>query len=192
MRRDGFDPHLTLYKPTGDTMSTLSNNMKSYVKSYLARSQASADHDIAFESEKWMQQIPYITFPQGWEIRVIPSFGCAVVRFMVKKGNREISVFLDCYRMLGAWDRPYWEIYPGPNERGEPERIAMEDVEELIYQISQSFIQMGDTPSPHDPPKPTAERKPLKRFNRFEHIDIVQRDENNDEIYTDGEPDQSS
>ncbi len=159
---------------------------------FLKRARASAEHDVAFESEKWMGQIPYIPIPAGWEIQPIPPFGCAVVRFVVKKGEHTISVYLDCYGLIGAWNRPYWEIYPGANPQGEPERIAMEAVDELLYQLSQSFIQMGDEPSTDDPPKPTTERKPVKKFNRFEHIEIVQRDENNDEISTGGQPDQTS
>jgi hypothetical protein len=73
---------------------------------------ASAKYDIAFETRKWVKEIPYINFPSDVSVKVIPAFGGAVTRFLVKKGNKTVSAYLDCYSMLGAMHEPYWEIYP--------------------------------------------------------------------------------
>lgn len=94
-----------------------------------------------FEWRKWALEIPYIQFPSHWQVKVIPPFGSAVVRFGVKFPNKEgyLSVYLDCYSYLGycvdnsGEPLPYWEIYPA--DGGDCARFPMERTDELIKAI---------------------------------------------------------
>ena len=65
---------------------------------------------------KWASMIPYLTFPPHWQIKIIPPFGGAIVRFGVKtdemRDGDSISIYLDCLDKLGYMGQPYWEVYP--------------------------------------------------------------------------------
>ena len=89
------------------------------------------------ESDKWRLGIPFLKFPENYEIKVIPPFAGAVVRFKVRFNDREISVYLDCYDMLGFVNEPYWEIYPSTN--GDVARFVMNDVKGLIDEIKNTL-----------------------------------------------------
>ncbi len=96
------------------------------------------DVEVAFEYRKWVEEIPWLDFPDDWKIRPIPPFSGAVARFLVKRtdtpeGHR-VSVYLDCYGELGAWYEPHWEVYPG-TEDGDTYRVAMNDTDELMESI---------------------------------------------------------
>jgi len=98
-----------------------------------------------FEWEKWCQEIPYISFPAHWQVRIIPPYAATIVRFQVKhpKGY-DISICLDCYSHLGyCEDRnrnpiPYWEVYTAAN--GDTARFAMNDTKGLIAEIELALI----------------------------------------------------
>ena len=89
------------------------------------------------EYHKWQEEIPNISFPSDWEIRIIPPFGGAIVRFLAIKGDRQVSVYLDCYDRLGIYGSPYWEIYP--NTSGDVDRLSMNDVDGLLQGIKESL-----------------------------------------------------
>ncbi len=91
-----------------------------------------------FDSSNWIKKIPYINFPKSWCIKIIPPFGGAIIRFLVSKSPDEkgVSVYLDGYSLLGAWDEPYWEIYP---YKEDVFRCKMNDTDELIKAISTSL-----------------------------------------------------
>ena len=93
----------------------------------------------AFEWRKWMHAIPCIQFPAHWYVRIVPPFMGAMVRFQVmKEPNGEwISVYLDCYDLLGCMGAPYWEIYP--NAQGDTERVLMDETDELIAAIERAL-----------------------------------------------------
>lgn len=108
------------------------------VEGLLDRDRASFAVEQAFEWRKWADEIPYIQFPQEWQVKVIPPFGRAVARFLVRPpgmmGPKDrVSVYLDCYEMLGCWDGPYWEVYP---YRGDVGRCDMADVPRLLEMIA--------------------------------------------------------
>lgn len=97
-----------------------------------------------FEHERWMKKIPALQFPEHWNVRMRPPMMGAVVRFSVESGRKdsqgypiEISVYLDCYSLLGAMDAPYWEMYP--NKDGDPERYLMADTSGLLNAISRAM-----------------------------------------------------
>ena len=83
-----------------------------------------------FEWHKWVEEIPALNFPSDWDVKIIPPFNGAIVRFLV---NDKYSVYLDCYNVLGFFEGPYWEIHP--DEDGETYRCAMNDTESLINKL---------------------------------------------------------
>lgn len=97
------------------------------------------------DKEQWMEwadRIPYLPFKAGWEIKPMPGWFGAMTRFGVRKGEAHVSVYLDVYSRLcgklpGHPDWPHWEIYP--DAEGNNERIAMDDVAELIEKIDASL-----------------------------------------------------
>lgn len=71
----------------------------------------------AFEWKSWPELIPFIQWPQEVEVKATPPFGGAVIRYNVKLRGVDnkiafVSVYLDCYNLMGCVDEPYWEIYP--------------------------------------------------------------------------------
>lgn len=89
------------------------------------------------ENEQWLKQIPqipFIQFPQEWKVKIIPPFAGATVRFLVKKGEGHVSVYLDMNGRLGAVRTPYWEVYP---YRDDVYRCDMNEVDELLNVIQQ-------------------------------------------------------
>ena len=92
-----------------------------------------------FEWSKWHEEIPYIAFPKHLEVKVIPPFTGAIVRFLVRDKEYQetrVSVYLDCYGILGAVHEPYWEIYPYEQDVF---RCMMNETEELIKAIEDSI-----------------------------------------------------
>ena len=97
----------------------------------------SFEYEKEFESFKWANSIPYIRFKEDWDVRIIPPHTGAVIRFLVKKGNVEVSVYLDCYDTLGLVGESYWEIYPDQEE--DCTRVLMNNVDELLEAIQKSI-----------------------------------------------------
>ena len=88
------------------------------------------------EHRKWAQEIPYLSFPSDWKVKIVPPFSGAMVRFYVKKEEAFVSVYLDCYDLLGFYQEPYWEIYPYEDDVF---RCEMNKTEELLKAISHSI-----------------------------------------------------
>jgi len=89
--------------------------------------------DEAFSKREWGQKIPSFSVPTGFQIRVIPAFGGALVRFLIlsQQTGKGVSIYLDAYNLLG-WhsENPYWELYP--NTEGDVSRYGIDDIESLI------------------------------------------------------------
>jgi hypothetical protein len=89
----------------------------------------------------WLDRIPSLPInklPQDCEIKIIPPFRGAIVRFHITKGDDIfISAYLDVFSRLGACPAPYWEVYPvGEDVVG---RVDMNDIEGLIKMINESY-----------------------------------------------------
>lgn len=105
------------------------------------------ESDRAFGRDFWQKKIPFLKFPEGWEILMRPPMLGAMVRFSVRdsrSGKNEVSVYLDCHEMLGAWSKPYWEAYPGA-PGGDTGRCLMEDTEELLKMIKAGLDCLATT-----------------------------------------------
>ena len=91
------------------------------------------EYDRQMESSKWQKEIPFIQFPSDWQVKITPPFAGAVVRFRIKKGDAEISIYLDCYDKLGCYGSPYWEVYPHDDD---VYRCDMNATNELLEAIT--------------------------------------------------------
>lgn len=93
-----------------------------------------------FRDPKMIAEIPYISFPKKWKVKMIPPFGGAAVRFLVQVTNnpeKVISVYLDLNTVLGSMNEPYWEVYPSAD--GYPVRHSMHDTKGLLKTIKESI-----------------------------------------------------
>jgi len=94
---------------------------------------------VLFEWDKWRQEIPYIKFKRDWEVRAIPPVICGIIRYNIrhtKIENSFVSIYLDCYDLVGFYGGPYWEVYP---VGGDCERVGIMDTESLIKAVTKSF-----------------------------------------------------
>jgi len=102
----------------------------------------SEEHMKALDYEKWHKQIPYISFPAGWKVKIdFPRTG-AMVRFrvcLVPNLEEDVSIYLDCDEILGMYGGPYWEVYP---HRGDTFRCGMNETDRLIEAIAESLVEV--------------------------------------------------
>ena len=93
---------------------------------------------------EWSLELPYLRFPPEWEVAVVPPFGGALIRFLVREpGMKErVSVYLDVDCSLGfvEYEGGYWEIYP--DKDGENARYYLEDVDGVFEGIAESLKEM--------------------------------------------------
>ncbi len=92
-------------------------------------------HMVATEQDRdWVQKLPYLSFPAGWQVKVIPPITMAVVRFHVINSNgAHVSAYFDAYDALGYVGQPYWEIYPAVD--GDTERFLLGEETQMIEAI---------------------------------------------------------
>lgn len=95
------------------------------------------------QMREWVNKIPHVQFNPEWDVRAIPAFGGAVIRYMVRQGDLRVSVYLDAYDNIGSVGQPYWEIYP--NAEGDTDRILLNETADLVEAIANSFAER--TPS---------------------------------------------
>lgn len=88
-----------------------------------------------------IKSIPFLKLDPDWEICIIAPFGGAMARFVLKKGEHTISVYMDTLAALGCWETPHWEIYP--NATDDNERFALTDPERMLDAIRSSFEAMA-------------------------------------------------
>jgi len=116
---------------------------------WMAKSiKSSCDLAEHMEWNKWMKEMPFISWPDDMEVQAIPPFTGAIVRYRIRiKGSEEVcatppvaSVYLDCYDILGVYGKPYWEVYPVEDDTY---RCDMEDVDALINAVRRSLIEQA-------------------------------------------------
>lgn len=115
-----------------------------YTDSYNELMKARAVVAVIYEWEKWCKEIPYISFPPDWEVKAIPPYGGAIIRYLIRLKADPIiicSIYLDCYGELGHCTEPYWEVYPY-NE--DCYRCPMGDTQSLLDAIRHSLGAEND------------------------------------------------
>lgn len=89
------------------------------------------------KQQGWMDeiaQIPWIKFPADWDVKIIPPFGDAVVRFQIRlPSGLTKSIYLDSRDSLGYVGEPYWEVYPYRDDVG---RCLIREVDNLLEMIA--------------------------------------------------------
>lgn len=83
-----------------------------------------------------ISQIPFLSFPEGWKVKIIPPFTGATIRFAVMNDAEDhtISVYCDFDDNLGVVGEPYWEMYP--DLEGDTQRFMLNEIDELIAAIA--------------------------------------------------------
>jgi hypothetical protein len=116
-----------------------------------------------YKYREWIEKIPFIELPRGYQIKPIPNFAGSVVRFLASKkgGKKSVSIYLDCYEELGSYNWgendepiPYWEVYPVD---GSNYRCQMNETDKLIKAIIEGL---------KDENKPSLIQKITKLFKR--------------------------
>lgn len=89
---------------------------------------------------KWIDKLPSFNFDPSWNVKIIPPFAGAAVRFQVKRGDAHVSIYADFDSSLGYWgdDEPYWEIYPFGDDTW---RCGINDTEDLLKHIELSLVE---------------------------------------------------
>lgn len=90
------------------------------------------DYHREYELAKWMEKIPKLKFKDHWEVKILPPFGGAIIRFHLETGHGFVSVYFDAYDMLGCVGEPYWEVYDGDDI----ERFLLNEHEEMMDYIN--------------------------------------------------------
>lgn len=104
------------------------------VKEKLKRYHVEAEQDWKGE----IARIPWLHFRGDWQVRIIPPFGDAVIRFQVILPSGALkSIYMDSRHSLGVWGdlstcEPYWEVYPYQGDVG---RCALDDTIMLMEMI---------------------------------------------------------
>ena len=100
-----------------------------------------AKYDALQETRKWINELPVFHFEKEWDVKIIPPFGGAVIRFWINHNDKHVSVYFDAYSELGyMYDEddnpiPYFELYDGDDCRryciNESEQM-MEDIKDFL------------------------------------------------------------
>ena len=83
-------------------------------------------------------RIPWLHFRGDWQVRIIPPYADAEIRFQVILPSGTLkSIYMDSRHSLGMWGdlatcQPYWEVYPYQGDVG---RCALEDTIMLMEMI---------------------------------------------------------
>ena len=100
-------------------------------------SMAIAKYDTLQETRKWITELPICHFEKEWDVKIIPPFGGAVIRFWINYNDRHVSVYFDAYSELGYMcdenenPIPYFEYYDGE----ECYRYYMNEVDKMMEDI---------------------------------------------------------
>ena len=85
---------------------------------------------------EWWENAPKLKFKEEWEVKIIPPTQGAMIRFVVFKGEKRVSVYLDTMDRLGCMGRPYFEIYPYEDD---VKRYLLDETEEMMNDIEEEL-----------------------------------------------------
>ena len=92
---------------------------------------------------KWTSKIPRVRFDPEWDVRAVPPFSGALVRYQVRHDGAFVSIYLDGDQSLGCWDGPYWEVHPYD---GDVWRCDLDETDALVGAIRESINQQTKHP----------------------------------------------
>ena len=85
----------------------------------------------------WSHKLPAFHFDKEWDVKIIPPFSGAVIRFVIDYNGKHVSVYFDAYSELGwMYDDneepiPYFEYYDGE----ETHRYWLDESEQMMNDI---------------------------------------------------------
>ena len=94
------------------------------------------------EYRKWAKELPTLHFEKEWDVKIIPPFAKAIIRFTIDYNGKHVSVYFDGYSELGYMiddddePIPYWEYYDGKDCH----RYYMEETEQMMRDIK-NFLE---------------------------------------------------
>lgn len=94
------------------------------------------------ECRVWGSKLPALHFEKEWDVKIIPPFAGAVIRFHISHNNKNVSVYFDGYSELGfMYDDdgkpiPYFEYYDGEDCH----RYHIDESEEMMNDIK-NFLE---------------------------------------------------
>ena len=89
------------------------------------------------EYQKWQKELPYLHFEKEWNVKIIPPFCGAIIRFYIEYNGKYASVYFDGYSELGfLYDDnhapiPYFEFYDGDDIH----RYCLSESEQMMKDI---------------------------------------------------------
>lgn len=101
-----------------------------------------SEYEKLQECRAWGSKIPALHFEKEWDVKIIPPFGGAVIRFHISHNNKNVSVYFDGYSELGYVmdenDEPisYFEYYDGEDCH----RYYIDESEEMMSDIK-NFLE---------------------------------------------------
>lgn len=104
--------------------------------------------DFESEARKSCDKMPWLSFPENWEVRLIFPFGGTVQRLLIRekgKKNGHVSVYADWFGNTGCYGplddpQPFWEVYPHDGDVG---RVDLDDAKGLLKMISESLKELS-------------------------------------------------
>ncbi len=89
------------------------------------------------EHRRWSSELPVLHFEKEWNVKIIPPFCGAIIRFCIDYNDKHVSVYFDGYSELGfMYDDeekpiPYFEYYDGEDCH----RYYINESEEMMNDI---------------------------------------------------------
>ena len=93
--------------------------------------------DAMNEYRNWAQKLLAFHFDKEWDVKIIPPFQGAIIRFHISYNGKFVSVYFDAYSELGwMYDEnenpvPYFEYFDGEDIH----RYYLEQSEQMMEDI---------------------------------------------------------
>ena len=88
----------------------------------------SLEHDEQWD--KYHNHMPFISLRSGYQFRVMPPHGGALMRFAIEYEGTSFSIYFDPFERLGIYGSPYYEVYPINDDV-----YRSEDINDIMMQI---------------------------------------------------------
>ena len=131
-----------------NTISNIQYTPVSNTKYDILNHRLNVEHEEDWEGK--IKNIPSISFPSSWNVKIIPPYGGLMARFIVTIPEHDkvsISVYYDIDNRIGYFQdengnpAPYWEIFPyeysymSGGIHGETYRVFGQDTKQLVERI---------------------------------------------------------
>ena len=90
-----------------------------------------------YHYREWSNKLQALHFDKEWDVKIIPPFGGAIIRFTISHNKKGVSVYFDAYSELG-WmydDKeepiPYFEYYDGDDTY----RYTLDEADQMMEDI---------------------------------------------------------